>query len=150
MMLYLDDEALAAPLRPGNAGANTAADQIAAADLALAQIPAEHIAQIELLVRGDTAAATHDLIDWCREARIGFSVGYELTESVREAILNVPDAPMPRAGLQSWVGRSSRPGATRSAHSSGPLPMPDRQRADTPLERVDASDVTPVEVGKCR
>ena len=42
-------EALGGELRPGNAGANTAADQIAVAEHALAQIPAEH-------VEGDRAA----------------------------------------------------------------------------------------------
>ena len=63
-------EALAGELRPGNAGANTAADQIAVAEHALAQIPAEHIERIELLLRVDSAGATHELLDWCREARI--------------------------------------------------------------------------------
>jgi Transposase DDE domain group 1 len=107
MMVYLDEsgEALAALLRPGNAGANTAVDQIAAADLALAQIPAEHVEQIEILLRGDTAAATHDLIDWCRDAQIGFSVGYELTEKVREAILNVPE--------NKWIQALDADGAER-------------------------------------
>jgi len=107
MMVYLEEssEALAALLRPGNAGANTAADQIAAADLALAQIPAEHVGQIEILLRGDTAAATHDLIDWCREAQIGFSVGYELSEKVREAILIVP--------ANTWIAALDGDGAER-------------------------------------
>src|SRR4051795_8326927 len=36
-------EALAGELRPGNAGANTAADQIAVAEQALQQIPSAHI-----------------------------------------------------------------------------------------------------------
>jgi Transposase DDE domain group 1 len=91
MMVYLDEsgEALAALLRPGNAGANTASDQIAAGELALAQIPAEHIEEIEILMRADSAGATHEFIDWCREGRIGVSVGYDLTEPVRQAILKV-------------------------------------------------------------
>ncbi len=38
-------------------------------------------------MRVDSAGATHDLLDWCREGQIGFSVGYDLTESVRAAIL---------------------------------------------------------------
>jgi hypothetical protein len=107
MMVYLDEssEALAAVLRPGNAGANTAADQIAAADLALAQIPVEHVEQIEILLRGDTAAATHDLVDWCRDAQIGFSVGYELTEKVREAIVEVPE--------NMWIQALDQDGAER-------------------------------------
>lgn len=53
MLAYGDQtgEALGGELRPGNAGANTAADQIAVAEHAIAQIPAEHIEQIELLLR---------------------------------------------------------------------------------------------------
>src|SRR5919197_5175313 len=84
-------EALGALLRPGNAGANTTADHVRVLDLALEQIPAEHIEAIEILVRADSAGATHGLIDYCREANIHFSVGYELTEPVRQAILELPD-----------------------------------------------------------
>jgi hypothetical protein len=89
---YADEtrEALGALLRPGNAGANTAADHQAVLDLALAQIPDQYIETIEILVRADSAGATHGLIDYCREARMRFSVGYELTESVRQAILKIP------------------------------------------------------------
>jgi Transposase DDE domain group 1 len=50
-------EALAATLRPGNAAANTAADHMSVLDLALEQLPAERIAQIEILVRAPTALA---------------------------------------------------------------------------------------------
>jgi Transposase DDE domain group 1 len=92
LLSYGDEtgEALAGELRPGNAGANTAADQIAVAEQALEQIPAEHIETIELLLRVDSAGATHELLDWCHEGRIRFSVGYDLTETVRAAILNLP------------------------------------------------------------
>jgi hypothetical protein len=93
MLAYADQtgEALAGELRPGNAGANTATDQIAVAEQALAQIPAEHIETIELLLRVDSAGACHELLDWCRDARIGFSVGYDLTETVRAAIVKIAD-----------------------------------------------------------
>jgi len=89
MLAYLDetDEALAGQLRAGNAGANTAADQIAVAEQALAQIPAGHVADIDVSLRVDSAGASHELLDWAREGRIGFSVGYDLTEAVRAAIL---------------------------------------------------------------
>jgi len=76
--------------RPGNAGSNTAADQITVAEQAIEQIPAEHIEAIELLLRVDSAGATHDLLDWCREGRIRYSVGYDLTDQVRAAILKAP------------------------------------------------------------
>jgi hypothetical protein len=93
ILAYCDetDEALAGLLRPGNAGANTAADQIAVAEQALEQIPREHIEEIAILVRMDSAGATHELIDWCREGDIRFSVGYDLTEPVRHAIQGLPE-----------------------------------------------------------
>src|SRR5688500_1017199 len=89
LLAYLDetDEALAGELRPGNAGANTAADQIAVCEAALEQIPAEHVETIDVLVRVDSAGATHDLLDWCRAGRIRYSVGFDLTEPIRAAIL---------------------------------------------------------------
>ena len=92
LQAYADEtrEALAGLLRPGNAGANTAADHITVLDRALEQIPTEQIEQIEILVRADSAGATHGLVDYCREADLRFSVGYELTEPVREAILQIP------------------------------------------------------------
>jgi hypothetical protein len=95
LLAYGDEtgEALAGELRAGNAGANTAAGQIAVAEHALEQIPAERIETIELLLRVDSAGATQELLDWCREGRIRFSVGYDLTDAVRAAILQHPIAP---------------------------------------------------------
>jgi DDE family transposase len=92
MLAYAHEtgEALGGELRPGNAGANTAADQIAVLEAALAQIPAAHIERIEILLRADSAGATHELIDYCRQTRIRFSVGYDLTEPVRRAIVDLP------------------------------------------------------------
>jgi hypothetical protein len=93
LQAYLDEtrEALGGVLRPGNAGSNTAADHTAVLDLALAQIPDESIETVEILVRADSAGATHGLLDYCREANMRFSVGYELTEQVRAAILKIPE-----------------------------------------------------------
>jgi len=78
-------------LRPGNAGANNAADQIQVAEQAIAQIPAAHIETIEIVLRVDSAGASHELLDWCREGQIEYSVGYDLTETVRAAILQIPE-----------------------------------------------------------
>ena len=39
-----------------------------------------YIEDLEILVRADSAGATHGLIDYCREANLRFSVGFELTE----------------------------------------------------------------------
>ena len=93
MLAYADEtgEALAGELRPGNAGANTAADQIKVAEHAIAQIPEEHIESIRILLRADSAGQSHELLDWCREARIRYSVGYELNDSVRTQILKLAD-----------------------------------------------------------
>ena len=107
LQAYADEtrEALGGLLRPGNAGANTAADHVAVLDLALEQIPAEHIESIDILVRADSAGATHGLIDYCRQASMRFSVGYELTEPVRAAILEIPE--------DGWVRALDQHGSTR-------------------------------------
>jgi DDE family transposase len=90
---YLDDtrEALAGVLRPGNAGANTAADHLTVVDLVLEQL--EHVPGDEkMVVRTDSAGATHELTDELRAAGINFVMGLDLTEPVREAILALPEA----------------------------------------------------------
>ena len=105
---YADEtrEALGGLLRSGNAGANTASDHVAVLDLALAQIPAEPIQSIEILVRADTAGATHDLLGYCREHGLRYSVGYELTDAVRTAILEVPE--------HAWVAALDQDGSERA------------------------------------
>ena len=107
LQAYLDEtrEALGGLLRPGNAGSNTAEDHKTVLDLALAQIPAEYIAELEILVRADSAGATHGLVDYCREANMRFSVGYELTEQVRRAILELPE--------DAWVLALAQDGTER-------------------------------------
>ncbi|MDQ6806595.1 MAG: IS1380 family transposase [Actinomycetota bacterium] len=89
---WLDEtgEALAVILRPGNAGSNTASDHFTVLGLALAQLPAEDLGR-EILVRTDIGGCTHAFTSDCREASIRFSVGYELTETVRHAILELPE-----------------------------------------------------------
>jgi hypothetical protein len=80
------EEALAGILRPGNAGANTASDQIEVLDLALAQLP-EAAQGPGLLVRADSGGATHAFLDHVAKRGLCFSVGFDLTEPVRQAIL---------------------------------------------------------------
>jgi hypothetical protein len=108
VMAYLDEssEALAGTLRPGSAAAHSATDQIAVAEDALEQIPRAHIEGIEILVRTDSAGAAHELVDWCRDGRIGFSVGFDLTEPVRTAILDLPE--------NAWVPALDQDGSERS------------------------------------
>ena len=107
LVAYADEtrEALGGLLRPGNAGANTAADHQAVLDRALEQVPAEYIESVQILVRADSAGATHALADYCRDANMRFSVGYELSEPVRAAILEIPE--------DAWVPALDQDGSER-------------------------------------
>ena len=84
-------EALAGILRPGNAGANTATDHISVLELALAQLPAGAIDR-GTLVRCDSAGATHAFLEAVVAKRLSFSVGCDLSERVRAAILALPES----------------------------------------------------------
>ena len=105
---YADEtrEALAMLLRPGNAGSNTAADHKTVIDRTLAQIPAEHVETLEILIRADSAGATHETADHCHDVDLRFSFGYELTETVRAAILKTPD--------RAWIPALDQDGTERA------------------------------------
>jgi hypothetical protein len=94
LLAYLDEtrEALAGVLRPGNAGANTAGDHIDIVDLALEQLPRDVVEHAQIVVRTDSAAATHELTDELRAARINFLMGFDLVDTVRTAILSLPES----------------------------------------------------------
>jgi Transposase DDE domain group 1 len=94
LLAYLDGsrEALAGMLRPGNAGANTASDHIEVVDLALEQLPRAVVQDAEIVVRTDSAAATHEFTDELRATRVRFLMGYDLTAGVRDAILGLPES----------------------------------------------------------
>ncbi len=87
-------EFLAAKLRAGNAGSNTAADHIEVLTDAIAQIPGTH--RRKVLIRSDGAGASHKLLDWLTEQnqvrgrRVEYSVGFAITEKIRDAIDLVP------------------------------------------------------------
>ena len=95
MLAYLDEsrEALAGMLRPGNAPAHGAGDQIAVLDEALEQLPLKVIAdpEREIVLRADAAGSALDLCQAARDARIGYLVGFDLTKRVRRAILSLPE-----------------------------------------------------------
>jgi hypothetical protein len=131
---FLDEtgEHLAAILRPGNAGANTAADHVQVLDAALAQLPddvcdREREQPAAILARADSAGATHDFADTLRQRKIRFSLGYYVDERVGEAAVALPkrrwrralDADgSPRTGawvaeLTGWVDLSGWPEGTR-------------------------------------
>ena len=100
-------EALAVELRRGNAGANTAADQIRVLDRAIAQLP-ELPDEVQLLVRADTARAVHGLVDRIRDVvHARFSVGMPSKPAVRTAILGLA------ADDSRWVEAITQQGTVR-------------------------------------
>jgi hypothetical protein len=99
MLCFADatGEALAARLRPGNAGANTVADHLGVLDEAVAQLPAEVAAghrpgddpdavARRVVVRTDSAGCTHGFVEGCRERNIGFAVVARSNKQVTAAI----------------------------------------------------------------
>ncbi len=88
-------ELLAIRLRPGNAGSNDAADHIGVLGEAFAQVPWPR--RRDLLVRCDGAGASHKLLDWLTTQNakhsysVQYSVGFALTQPVRDAITALPD-----------------------------------------------------------
>jgi hypothetical protein len=90
LLVYLDQtgEALGGMLRPGNAGSNTAKDHLGLLDLALAQLPTREEG-LAVLVRSDSAGASHGFLDQIVSRGLEFSVGFDLTEPMREAVLKL-------------------------------------------------------------
>jgi hypothetical protein len=105
VLAFLDNtnEALAGILRPGNAGANTAADHIEITGLALAQIPDHERHGQPILIRADGAGATKAWLNHLHRLRhdqddhgaagllVDYSVGFTMTEQVQAAILALPE-----------------------------------------------------------
>jgi len=114
-------EILAGILRPGNAGANNAEDHLALLDLALEQLPQSAL-DGEILARSDSAGASHELADACRECDIRFSFGYPLTEPVRQALLELPES--------AWQPAIDQAGQPRDgawvSELTGKVNLPDR------------------------
>ncbi len=87
-------EFLAAALRTGRAGSNTAVDHIQVLADAIGQIPPSH--RKHLLVRCDGAGSSHKLVEWLVEQGqvrgriVEYSLGFALTEKVRDAIALLP------------------------------------------------------------
>ena len=90
-------EALAARLRPGNAAANDAADNLEVLDDAITQLPADvaagHCVDDDLgevrrrvMVRSDSAGCTAGLVDGCRSRNIGFAVVARRKTAVSAAV----------------------------------------------------------------
>jgi hypothetical protein len=85
-------EALAGVLRAGNAGSNTAADHISVLEQALASLPpdwrprGDNPDAPQVLVRCDSAGATHGFAAACRGAGVGFSFGHPVDARVQDAV----------------------------------------------------------------
>jgi hypothetical protein len=88
IVAYLDEtgEALTGLLRPGRAGSNNAAAHLETLDRALAQLPVS-TQDVEMLMRADSAGATHDFIDGCRARGVRFSSGLPIDQRARNALL---------------------------------------------------------------
>jgi hypothetical protein len=108
------EEALAGLLRPGNAGSNTAQDHIEVLEQSLAQLPEQQVGP-GLLVRCDRAGATHAFLDYVHGRGLGFSVGLDLTEPVRQAILDL--------GEQAWRPALAQDGSEREGAWVAELPL---------------------------
>ncbi|MFB6850544.1 IS1380 family transposase [Streptomyces sp. NPDC056373] len=85
-------EPVAALLRPGNAGSNTAADHITATRLALAQLPGKYRRGRRTLIRCDSGGGTHEFVAWLaqRGRWLSYSVGMVITEAVHQHVLKIP------------------------------------------------------------
>jgi hypothetical protein len=95
LLAYLDrglapGEPLAGLLRPGNAPAGVTTDLIELVDLAVAQLPVAS-EQRPVLVRSDSAGGSSKLAWHLRERGIGFTLGMQIDQHVREAILAQPE-----------------------------------------------------------
>jgi hypothetical protein len=112
-------EPLAAMLRPGNAGSNDADDHLTLLDQAIASLPAEYQMGHQpgdlpdavvhpMLVRSDTAGATHGFVRGLIEANCEYSIGFPVNAQVRGALLCAQE--------EEWepaveLGGGRRPGA---------------------------------------
>ena len=114
LLAYLDGsrEALAGVLRPGNAPAHSAADQIAVLERRSSSsrarssptwTPRSCCAPTRLARRSRSAKAA-------RDAKIGYLVGFDLTKQVRRAILSLPEHAWRPALRQNGEPRDGRAG----------------------------------------
>jgi hypothetical protein len=85
-------EPVAALLRPGNAGSNTAADHITTTRQALAQLPKKYRRGRQTLIRTDSAGGTHEFLAWLtqRGRWLSYSVGMVITDTIHQHVLKVP------------------------------------------------------------
>lgn len=85
-------EPVAELLRPGNAGANTAVDHKKVLATALRQLPWQPGYRVgrKVLVRTDSGGGTHDFVDYCTARKLQYSLGFTLTDTIVEAVNEIP------------------------------------------------------------
>lgn len=145
LLAYLDrpdvagGEALAGILRPGKAGANTAADHIEILAMALAALPAHarpcpgDPAAPQVMVRTDAAGATHAFARAMRDAGCGFSIAAEVQAAVLADSQRVDDARISHASHDFLpLPRGTARPAAPWRHTSGLTTVcPESCRMDT-------------------
>ena len=89
-------------MRPGNAGANNAADHVSVLGDAITQLPqawaaghdlGDHpdLVEHDLLIRADSGGASHWLAEEIRLRNATFSIGYAIDERIRDALILVQE-----------------------------------------------------------
>ena len=115
---FLDEtkEALAGVLRKGNAGANDATDHETVLAGSIDQLPplyqqghheGDDAASVrhEILVRTDSAGASHRFVEACLARNCQFSVGFDVDARVRDALLQAQE--------EDWTAAIERDGTDR-------------------------------------
>jgi hypothetical protein len=121
-------EALAGILRPGNAGANTAADHL--------DVLAKPLRERPILVRADSAGATHAFVNELVRRNLWFSIGFDCDQRVQQAILALPEQawqpaldPDGRPRRGAWVAELSSLNLASAGWPEGTLAVCRRERA---------------------
>lgn len=140
-------EPVAALLRAGNAGSNTAADHITAAELALVQLPKRYRRGRRTLIRTDSAGGTHDFVAWLaqRGRWLSYSVGMVITEAIHQHVLKVPASAWTAAvDANGEIRDGAWVAVTHETIGQGRLPTrPARPATDSPAKRAPAPHRTP-------
>ena len=111
------NEPLAAMLRPGNAAPNDTDDHLELLEHAVRGVPAEYALGHEegddaalvlhpILVRADSAGATHRFVQSLSDANFEYSIGFPISGSVRDALLLAQE--------EDWVRARELDGAIRA------------------------------------
>jgi len=127
-------EALAMILRPGSAGSNTAADHVDVLAMALLALPKPARGR-PILVRADSAGATHAFVADIVARNLLFSIGFDCDQRVQTAILDLPEQAFtpaldqdgrPRRG--AWVAELCRLDLTSAGWPEGTRAICRRER----------------------